>query len=359
MTLESHISYKKYSWFLVGMVFLVILAGGVVRMTQSGMGCPDWPRCFGMWIPPTDASQLPEDFEKYLSKQDIDHSFNVYHTWIEYINRLLGAILGMFIFAYALWSSLKFSTRRPRMKTSLLVNFGLAAVSVVLLLLGSYNIAKATIILFVLSAIYSLFHALRYARRRDIVLPSILLLFAVAIQGWLGKIVVDENLSVVKITTHMIGALVIAIIPIISIARLSHKIKVSKSLLYTTVGMIVLVFLQIVLGTQVREEIDVISKSLAYDNRELWIDRLGYAFIIHRSFSWLILAGGIYLVYISRKMKQMTTGAMITLVGILLIISLGVIMAYLNMPALAQPLHLLFACALLIQLVYLRMRIEN
>ena len=98
MTETSNKSYIKYSWFLMGAVFLVILAGGIVRMTQSGMGCPDWPTCFGMWIPPTDASQLPVDFEKYLSKQDIDHSFNVYHTWIEYINRLLGAILGLFIF---------------------------------------------------------------------------------------------------------------------------------------------------------------------------------------------------------------------------------------------------------------------
>ena len=90
------------------MVFLVILAGGVVRMTQSGMGCPDWPKCFGMWIPPTDASQLPADFEKYLSKQDIDHSFNAYHTWIEYINRLLGALLGLFILGYLVWTIRKF-----------------------------------------------------------------------------------------------------------------------------------------------------------------------------------------------------------------------------------------------------------
>jgi cytochrome c oxidase assembly protein subunit 15 len=78
------------------LTFLVIIAGGVVRTTQSGMGCPDWPKCFGSWIPPTDASQLPPDFEKYLRRQDIDHHFNALHTWIEYINRLCGALLGVF-----------------------------------------------------------------------------------------------------------------------------------------------------------------------------------------------------------------------------------------------------------------------
>ena len=61
-------AYIRYTQFIVVMVFLVIIAGGVVRMTQSGMGCPDWPKCFGKWIPPTTANQLPPDFEKYLKQ---------------------------------------------------------------------------------------------------------------------------------------------------------------------------------------------------------------------------------------------------------------------------------------------------
>ena len=102
--MNANTGYIRYTWFVLIMVILVIAAGGIVRMTQSGMGCPDWPKCFGRWVPPTSAEQLPPDFEKYLRAQDIDHSFNVYHTWIEYINRLLGALLGVFIFIHSIWS---------------------------------------------------------------------------------------------------------------------------------------------------------------------------------------------------------------------------------------------------------------
>ena len=290
----------------MGMVFLVILAGGVVRMTQSGMGCPDWPKCFGMWIPPTDASQLPADFEKYLSKQDIDHSFNVYHTWIEYINRLLGALLGVFILGYLVWSIRKFWTTNKK-----------------------------------------------------IVGVAFLLLIAVGIQGYLGKVVVDENLAVVKITIHMIGALVIAALPLININILSsERIKVNQLIKHGTTAVILLLLVQIILGTQVREEIDLISKALNYEQRDLWIERLGIIFLVHRSFSWVILISCLGLYYVGRNFASYTGHIKLILSVLGAIILLGIIMAYLDMPAIAQPLHLLLASALLMQLFYSRIKME-
>lgn len=360
MTESSNSAYIKYSWFLMGFVFLVILAGGVVRMTQSGMGCPDWPTCFGMWIPPTDASQLPADFEKYLSKQDIDHTFNVYHTWIEYINRLLGAILGVFIFIYAIWSSLKFSIRRPRLKTILLSNLGLAVSLIIFATLGSSLLLKIFGVAFILSALYSLFFAIKYAKpnQRSIVVVSILLLIAVAIQGWLGKLVVDENLSVFKITIHMVGALVIAALPLLNISALKEsKLQVTPLIKKLMTGMIFVLLVQIIFGTQVREEIDVISKSLLYQQRELWIERLGNIFFIHRSFSWAVLIGVVALYYKSRNIAEYTNIVKWILFNVLVIIGLGVTMVYMNVPAISQPLHLLLACALLMQIFYARLRI--
>ena len=39
--------------------------GGTVRATGAGMGCPDWPLCFGKFIPPTSEAELPENWEKF------------------------------------------------------------------------------------------------------------------------------------------------------------------------------------------------------------------------------------------------------------------------------------------------------
>ena len=128
-------------------VYIVILAGATVRMTGSGMGCPDWPKCFGYLIPPTDRSDIEwkknhnykknqiiifndsliyanKDFKSstYIGRENWsnytkhDYSkFNVYHTWIEYINRLIGAIAGLSVLILFI-NSLKFIIKTENLK---------------------------------------------------------------------------------------------------------------------------------------------------------------------------------------------------------------------------------------------------
>src|SRR5688572_30759769 len=122
-------SFRRLTISTLVAVYLLILVGGIVRSTGSGMGCPDWPKCFGNWVPPTSVSELPANykeiyaahrekknirFAKYLSMIGMketgeqilndptilhENDFNPTKTWIEYLNRVLGVIIGFLIFA--------------------------------------------------------------------------------------------------------------------------------------------------------------------------------------------------------------------------------------------------------------------
>lgn len=296
------------NWILATFIltFLVILAGGIVRTTQSGMGCPDWPRCFGKWIPPTNASELPPDFEKYLGKQDIDHSFNAYHTWVEYINRLFGVLLGVF---------------------AIIQSF---------LLYRKKNILRKQ---------YKL---------------SLWFLFTVILTGLFGAIVVKLNLAHISISVHLLFAIILTQIQLallLSSRTKVNTIPVHEVIKKGIIGFLIIILIQAVLGTIVRIHVDDVSKALDYRQREMWLSDNPIYFLIHRTFSWIVLLAAISLAWISRK-DQFIKSKVFALAGIIVLSMLtGIILYYAHMPAAAQPLHLLLAtlaitqsCSMLIQI---------
>ncbi len=306
------------------LVFVVIAAGAIVRATGSGMGCPDWPTCFGKLIPPTHVDQVTwfpgqtfkagemiikdEQLLVALDKIKTETTFNAenwkvyekhdyaifnpFHTWVEFINRLATIVLGfpvmlMFGISFLFWSE----------------------------------------------------------QKKNITL-SALVVFLIGFQAWLGKIVVDRNLQGTTITYHMIGVFAILAV-LIWLWHLNKKnaidtnINISPLFKNIVLGSVFLTLVMVVLGTQVREEIDLIAKTNA--DRSLWIEQLSNMFIIHRSTTWLVVLLNGWILFKSFKNNWFKSKVGRITFLIILEIALGIILSYLNVPVVSQPIHLFVA----------------
>lgn len=310
-------SFRRLTISTLLAVYLLILVGGIVRSTGSGMGCPDWPKCFGSWVPPVSVSELPENykeiyaeyrnkknvrFAKYLNAfgmEDtaeqllsnpavlIEKDFNPTKTWIEYINRVVGVIIGFLIFAVFI-SSLRF-----------------------------------------------------WKTDKTLTITAALTFILVGFQGWLGSFVVSSNLTPWTITVHMFLALLIVALLIYIVHQSSFRTEIPSSLgFWWLMACMTVLLVQILLGTQVREAIDHVTHILV---REAWIANLGGAFILHRSFSWLVVIVHVGLIVKMHKTEGSKVFLLTLIVLILGTILTGAGMALFAVPPFLQPVHLLFA----------------
>ena len=310
------------------LVLLVILAGSLVRMTGSGMGCPDWPKCFGYFIPPTDVSQIEwksnTNFKKGIiikfeerlifAKEDFksgsfidlnnwndytkhDYSdFDPVKTWIEFLNRLIGVVAG------------------------------LATLSMLFLSISLWK------------------------KKKTIFFISLAIVLGMGFQAWLGKLVVDSNLAPYKITTHMLMALVIVSLLIYSIFLIkgnTYNIVVQNNSLKILIVFSVLISLiQITIGTQVREFVDIQYESFGPEKKEMWLTNPNFYFYFHRSFSILIFLVNLILFYLAYRQK-MYLGIIEKIMFIIFLeIVVGIAMYYGDFPLLSQPIHLILATLL-------------
>ncbi len=298
------------NWIITTFIltFLVIIAGGIVRTTHSGMGCPDWPTCFGSWIPPTNASQLPPDFEKYLRKQDIDHTFNAFHTWIEYINRLSGALLGWF-----------------------------AIIQVALLFFKRDILSKA----------YKL---------------SLAYLAVVIITGLFGALVVKLNLANASISVHLLLAIILLEIQLAVLLSFQSKllsIEVDENVKKLFYAFLIILLIQVVLGTRVRMYVDDVSKAFHYGDRGEWLADKPIGFLIHRSFSWIVLLGALFMGWYCKNIPAIRNKVFVLNVIILLSMITGIILFYADMPAVVQPIHLLLASFAITQTISILLQMRS
>jgi cytochrome c oxidase assembly protein subunit 15 len=303
-------------------VYLIFLAGAVVRMTGSGMGCPDWPKCFGYLIPPTSEEQITWEANKefkegmiivkdevlYVAQKDLvttsnfnsenwekytkhDYAkFNKYHTWTEYINRLVSVVAG-FVFLFLIYGALQF---RKENKTITIISF----------------------------------------------IAFFLMLF----EAWLGKTVVDTNLKPTIITIHMVIGLVIVALLLYLRFIVTEKNNTYKfDTLFNRLLIVSVIFslIQIAMGTQVRQFIDEQVKQFGFENKQYSLLNPSFKFYFHRSFTIAIVLVNVGMFYLN-QVKNLGYKLVNWIVFLIFLETItGILMYYAEFPIGTQAVHLL------------------
>ena len=303
-------------------VYLIFLAGSIVRMTGSGMGCPDWPKCFGYYIPPTSEEQISwkpnTEFKKgfiiikdevlFVAESDVKTSsefnknnwknytkhdyakFNKYHTWTEYINRLASVLSG-FVFLFLIYGAAKF-----------------------------------------------------WKTKKIIPLLSFAAFFLMLFEAWLGKTVVDTNLTPAIITVHMvIGLIIIGLLLWLRFIVTNKKVLYKYNALFNKLLIISVIFslIQIAMGTQVRQFIDEQVKLYGFENKNHSLMNPSFKFYFHRSFTIAIVLVNLGMFYIN-QIKNLGYTLVNWIVFLIFLEAItGILMYYAEIPIGTQAIHLL------------------
>ena len=298
-------SFVRLALVTIALTYVLISVGATVRVTGAGMGCPDWPRCFGLLVPPMSVDELPPlGSYSYPPGWSVER-FDPVMTWIEFLNRLLGMLVGFAI-------------------------------------LGT------------------LISALRHHRRRapgagPVLWPVIGAFVGVLYAAWLGGRVVAHELAPWIVSVHLLSA--IAVVSLLLIAAINAATTTTTtdpagrrvSLLAWAVTALAL--LQGTLGTQVRGTLEDIARHHPELSRGAWIDHVGLIDTLHRTLALAVGAGAVVVVVVARArladQRSVQQAATASVVLVLLQIVIGVVLAQAALPKVFQVLHLLAGALLL------------
>jgi heme a synthase len=268
--------------------YILIAVGGFVRAAGAGLGCPDWPHCFDSWIPPTDVSQLPPHIDPAR--------FNFTLAWIEYINRLVGVVIGLLITATAVYAWIDHRKHAAIFR---------------------YSIAAFLLVVF---------------------------------QGWLGGQVVKYELDPRFVTVHLFFALVIVALLLYAAFRSFYPGRPTllsperQRLVQALMAVLALSLVQVIIGALVRGGVDLAEKADPDLARALLIDQVGWTDHIHRILGLATLAAAWLLVPITRRLApQLKALHRVAIVPALITTAqfiAGVGLAYLALPPVLQVIHI-------------------
>lgn len=319
--------FQKLAAAALVSVLILIFVGAIVRVTGAGLGCPDWPKCWGCLIPPWKVEQVDLeriDFEKFqrkaerlgrdpetVTREHILESFNPRHVWTEFGNRLCSLPVGLFALA------------------TFVASFGLKK------------------------------------NRKLLWWCSFLALILVGVNAVMGARVVYSGIKPGVLTAHMALAMLLIALQAFIVWRgadrawsLGLKPSSESTTRVAVLLLLGLVVAEGIMGTQIRELTDELAKSHRDVVRGEWTNELESStlYLIHRSFSWAIVAASILAWVLTKRGRTQTAGgvgkpAQVVMAIVLTQMLLGLVMSQIQVYPLVQVLHVGLAGLLLAAVV--------
>ena len=111
--------YRPLVYCTVVLTFVVIVVGAYVRLEDAGLGCPDWPGCYGQMLGVPDEPHEVAKAEQAFPGKTVDHG----RAWKEMVHRYFAGTLGLLILAIAVtaWRRRRETRRAPALATALVV----------------------------------------------------------------------------------------------------------------------------------------------------------------------------------------------------------------------------------------------
>ncbi|MGJ8694991.1 MAG: COX15/CtaA family protein [Verrucomicrobiaceae bacterium] len=291
-------------------VTVLVFVGATVRTSGAGLGCPDWPTCWGRLIPPWKVEQVDFDhldmerFERAakklgrdpseITKESLRAEFNGTHTYIEFVNRLFA--LPVLLSTLVLMVKALRRTQLP----------------------GA--VRKAAVWSFIL----------------------------VILNAILGAAVVYSGLRSGVITSHMVLAFILLFL-LVYIYWAGTGERRPKSIMGASrleVGILLFfVLLEGVMGSQIREMTDVLQRQLGTESRGDWIGQIdgSLIFLVHRSFSWAIFAAALWAGW---RVGWCGLVPRLVLLIVLAFMIMGLVFTHVEISAVVQVLHVGLASVL-------------
>lgn len=191
--MSPHRHFHRIAWAAIALAACVIVFGAFVRLSDAGLGCPDWPTCYGKATWPMKEATIAAANERF------ERPVEVTKAWREQFHRHIAALLGLMVLSLA-----ALAARRRRF--GLLTVFGasgLVALAIPLYMQAHY---VASSVLVAIAQLWLWGFAFR-SRQPDFSRLASITLAVIIIQAMLGMWTVTWLLKPVVVMAHLMGGL--------------------------------------------------------------------------------------------------------------------------------------------------------